>query len=161
MFCASVQIRTRVDKFREADNTSLCHLYRTPLHQTIQDSWIYVELANSEVDDTASLTSVALLCQIGTHSRVLRGYWRDSLDFWTSNIFGFQFRCASQVFFSTSSIVSLAPFLLDDKLTSNEIIAIQERRRRLHTSSSCSHRWQQTCDQVNATYLLNSNVLIY
>ena len=28
--------------------------------------------------------------------------------------------------------------------------AIQERRRRLHTSSSCSHRWQQTCDQVNA-----------
>ena len=114
MFCASVQIRTRVDKFREADNTSLCHLYRTPLHQTIQDSWIYVELANSEVDDTSSLTSVALLCQIGTHSRVLRGYWRDSLDFWTSNIFGFQFRCASQVFFSTS-IVGLAPFVLDIK----------------------------------------------
>ena len=105
MFCASVQIRTRVDKFREADNTSLCHLYRTPLHQTIQDSWIYVELANSEVDDTSSLTSVALLHQIGTHSRALRGYWPGSLDFSTSSIIDFQIR----VFFSTS-IVGLAPF---------------------------------------------------
>ena len=39
--------------------------------------------------------------------------------------------------------------------------AIQERRRRLHTSSSCSHRWQQTCDQVNAIFYFQSNFLNY
>ena len=132
------------------DNTLLCHLYRTPLHHIIQDSWIYDELQISRLIILWRVTSVALLHQIGTHSRALRGYWRGSLDFSTSNILGFQIRCASQVFFSTS-IVGLAPFLLDDVLISIEkIIAIQERRRRLHTSSSCSHRWQQTCNQVNA-----------
>ena len=83
-------------------NTLLCHLYRTPLHQTIQDSWIYVELQISRLIILCRVTSVALLHQIGTHSRALRGYWRGSLDFSTSNFLGFQIRCASQVFSSTS-----------------------------------------------------------
>ena len=132
------------------DNTLLCHLYRTPLHHIIQDSWMYVELQISRLIILCRVTSITLLPQIGTHSRALRGYSHGSLDFSTSNIFGFQVQCAAQVFFATS-IVGLAPFLLDDLLISIEkIIAIQERRRRLHASSSCSHRWQQTCDQVNA-----------
>ena len=128
-------------------NTLLCHLYRTPLHQTIQDSWIYVEL---------QISRLIILWRVHSFIRsgLTRVRWEDTgAAAWTSQqVIFLASKFDAQVKYSPQQVfVGLAPFLLDDVVISNEkVIAIQERRRRLHTSSSCSHRWQQTCDQVNA-----------
>ena len=117
MFCASVrQIRTY-----EADMIILCCVtYIARLFiRSFRTHGYMLSWQISRLIILCRVTSIALLYQIGTHSRALRGYWHGSLDFSTSNILGFQIRCASQVFLSTS-IVGLAPFLLDDVLISIE-----------------------------------------
>ena len=148
MFCASVrQIRTH-----EADMIILCCVtyiarlfirsFRTHGYMLSCKfrGWLYFV--------------VSRLLHSFIRSGLTRVRWEDTgAAAWTSQqVIFLASKFDAQVKYSPQQVfVGLAPFLLDDVVISNEkIIAIQERRRRVHTSSSCSHRWQQTCDQVNA-----------
>ena len=151
MFCPSVrQIRTHVGKIRGwlilCCVTYIARLFirpfRTPGYMLSCKfrGWLYFV--------------VSRLLHSFIRSGLTRVRWEDTgAAAWTSQqVIFLASKFDAQVKYSPQQVfVGLAPFLLDDVVISNEkVIAIQERRRRLHTSSSCSHRWQQTCDQVNA-----------